>query len=99
MWYVFPQIKGLGYSSKSKLYALKSLQEAKDYLEVPILRQRLYEICSELLKHADKTAYAIFGSPDDRKLHSSMTLFALADEKENNIFLEVLQFFLTEKRL
>lgn len=95
MWYVFPQIKGLGYSSKSKLYALKR----KDYLEVPILRQRLYEICSELLKHADKTAYAIFGSPDDRKLHSSMTLFALADEKENNIFLEVLQFFLTEKRL
>ncbi|WP_316808163.1 DUF1810 domain-containing protein [Pedobacter agri] len=77
MWYIFPQIKGLGHSDTAKYYALQNTLEAENYLNHPVLGKRLIEISSTLLKHQGKTANEIFGYPDDLKLHSSMTLFSL----------------------
>ena len=85
MWYVFPQIKGLGQSDTAKWYAIKDLQEAKDYLNNEILSNRLEQICKALLELDCNDAYKIFGSPDDMKLKSSMTLFEIA-APENKIF-------------
>ena len=76
MWYIFPQIQGLGFSSTSKLYAIKDLSEAEEYLQHPVLGARLLEICNELLKLTSSDAPAIFGAPDDLKLKSSLTLFS-----------------------
>lgn len=76
MWYIFPQIQGLGFSEMSKRYAIKNLDEAEAYINHPVLGQRLIEICSALLKLPGDNAYLVFGSPDDMKLRSSMTLFA-----------------------
>jgi len=77
MWYIFPQIYGLGFSETSKLYALKSQEETLRYLHDPVLGERLIHISKELLKLQTDDAYQIFGSPDDLKLRSSMTLFAV----------------------
>ncbi|MDB5002573.1 MAG: calpastatin [Mucilaginibacter sp.] len=76
MWYIFPQIQGLGFSEMAKRYGIKSLDEAEAYIQHPVLGQRLIEICTALLQLKSNDAYAIFGSPDDMKLKSSMTLFA-----------------------
>ena len=76
MWFVFPQIQGLGFSEMSKRYAIKGIDEAEAYLNHPILGQRLIEICMALLALDSNDAYEIFGAPDDMKLRSSMTLFA-----------------------
>src|SRR5687767_9070413 len=76
MWYIFPQIKGLGYSETAKFYAINSLSEAEAYLEHPVLGKRLIEISGELLKLESNDANHILGSPDDLKLKSSMTLFS-----------------------
>ena len=75
IWYVFPQIDGLGFSSMSKRYAIKSVDEAKAYLAHPVLGKRLVEICEAALAVEGKSAYDIFGSPDDMKLKSCATLF------------------------
>jgi uncharacterized protein (DUF1810 family) len=75
MWYIFPQIAGLGYSETSKFYALKDQAEAEAYLNHPVLGSRLIEISKALLELEDNHAARIFGSPDDMKLKSSMTLF------------------------
>lgn len=82
MWFVFPQIAGLGRSAMAQRYAIRSLQEARAYLAHPILGARLRE-CSRLVldvPHGD--VHEIFGSPDDLKFHSSMTLFDRADPGE-----------------
>lgn len=92
MWYIFPQLRGLGMSSKSHAYGISGLNEAKAYLEHPLLSGRLYELCGVLLEHKDKTAYEIFGDIDEMKLKSSMTLFALTSE-DYTIFDEVLDCF------
>lgn len=76
MWYVFPQIQGLGNSEWARLYALHDLSEAADFLAHPVLGPRLLDISQALLGLASNNAHAIMGSPDDLKLHSSMTLFA-----------------------
>lgn len=76
MWYVFPQLQGLGFSEMSKRYAIKNLDEAEAYINHPVLGQRLIEICTELLNLETNNAHEVFGSPDDLKLRSSMTLFA-----------------------
>jgi uncharacterized protein (DUF1810 family) len=76
MWYIFPQIQGLGLSETSKHYAIKDAAEAAAYLAHPVLGSRLVAICQALLALQSSDAHAIFGSPDDIKLHSSMTLFA-----------------------
>ena len=97
MWYIFPQLRGLGMSSMAHKYGIVDLGEAKAYLEHPVLSGRLYELCGELLKHKDKSAYDIFGDIDAMKLKSSMTLFALTS-KEHTIFDEVLECFFDGER-
>jgi uncharacterized protein (DUF1810 family) len=76
MWYIFPQIAGLGLSETSRFYAIKDKAEAEAYLLHPILGSRLIEISKALVDLEDNHATRIFGSPDDLKLKSSMTLFA-----------------------
>ncbi len=76
MWYIFPQIDGLGHSTTSKHYAIKSKAEARQYLQHPILGTRLLECVKILLDLEGRSASEIFGSPDDLKLKSSLTLFA-----------------------
>lgn len=96
-WYIFPQIKGLGLSQTSKYYAINDIEQAKNYLNHPIIGSRLIEISNELLKLNTDNALSIFGSPDDLKLKSSMTLFSLV-EKTNPVFQLVLdKYFKGEK--
>jgi uncharacterized protein (DUF1810 family) len=92
MWYIFPQLRGLGRSSMAHIYGISGLEEAVAYLEHPWLSGRLYELCVALLHHKDKSAYEIFGDIDAMKLKSSMTLFALTSE-DYTIFDEVLEQF------
>ncbi|WP_339644287.1 DUF1810 domain-containing protein [uncultured Pelagibacterium sp.] len=78
MWFIFPQIAGLGMSAMSQRYALGSLDEARAYLAHEILGPRLLDCTRAVLAHPEKSANAIFGAPDDLKFRSSMTLFAHA---------------------
>ena len=79
MWFIFPQIKGLGHSSTAQYYAIASLAEAKAYLRHPVLGQRLFD-CTSLVNQVEgRSVHQIFGSPDDLKFHSSMTLFTQAE--------------------
>jgi len=81
MWFVFPQLDGLGSSSTARRYAIRSAGEARAYLAQPVLGKRLRECASVLLSVQGRTASQIFGYPDDLKLKSSMTLFdAVSDE-------------------
>ena len=82
MWYIFPQIQGLGFSSTAQYYAIRDLEEAKDYLAHPVLGARLKEITAALLSLDGLSAHEIFGYPDDLKLRSCMTLFSLAAPDE-----------------
>lgn len=94
MWYIFPQIKGLGYSETAKFYALEDLDEAKAFLDDQVLGKHLREILSALLEQNIRDPKQIFGYPDYLKFHSSLTLFSLADATPNSIFSEALkQFF------
>lgn len=79
MWFVFPQAEGLGYSPMAQRYAIAGLDEARAYLQHPVLGPRLLECCTILLGLPATTAHAVFGSPDDTKLRSSLTLFEMAD--------------------
>ena len=79
MWYIFPQIQGLGFSSTAQYYAIRDLDEAKAYLAHPVLGPRLKEISEALLALDGLSAHEIFGYPDDLKLRSCMTLFRMAD--------------------
>jgi uncharacterized protein (DUF1810 family) len=76
MWYVFPQIDGLGFSQTTKRYSIKSVEEARAYLRHPVLGPRLLECAEAVLQVQGRTAHDIFGSPDDQKLQSCATLFA-----------------------
>ncbi len=78
MWFVFPQIEGLGASAMAQRYALHSLDEAKEYAAHPVLGARLRECTKLVLAVQGRTVHEIFGSPDDLKFHSCMTLFARA---------------------
>lgn len=96
MWYIFPQIKGLGRSSMSEYYGITYLDEARAYLEDDVLGTRLREICEALLKHSDKSAMDIFGGVDSMKLKSSMTLFDKVSPDE--VFGKVLDVFFNGQR-
>lgn|SRR5690606_7493936 len=97
MWYIFPQLKGLGYSSTSKFYGIESIEEAEEYLEHPVLGKRLKEICSALLHLDTNDAQQVFGSPDHLKLRSSMTLFSSV-KNSDPVFEQVLEkYFSGEK--
>lgn len=76
MWYIFPQFAGLGFSSTSQHYSIKSIEEAKAYLDHPVLGPRLLECAEAALAVQGRSAPEIFGSPDDMKLRSCATLFA-----------------------
>jgi uncharacterized protein (DUF1810 family) len=78
MWYIFPQLDGLGSSPTALRYAIKGIAEAEAYLKHPILGQRLLAAVGAVFNLKNRSAQEIFGSPDDRKLHSSATLFAAA---------------------
>ena len=90
MWFIFPQIKGLGSSSTSEYYGIDDSEEAKRYLSDPILGKRLIECTSALLSAGRSTAEEIFGYPDVLKLKSSMTLFESVSS-DNRIFADVLE--------
>jgi len=90
MWYIFPQFDGLGFSPTSIHYAIKSRAEAVAYLDHPVLGRRLRECVDVLLAASGRTARQIFGSPDDLKLKSCMTLFALVSP-EGSVFEQVLE--------
>ena len=82
MWFIFPQIAGLGHSAMAQRYAISGLEEARAYLAHPLLGARLRECTEAVNTHTDRSAHAIFGSPDDVKFRSSMTLFAAAAPQE-----------------
>ncbi|MBR0828106.1 DUF1810 domain-containing protein [Bradyrhizobium manausense] len=81
MWYIFPQVTGLGFSALSQRYAIGSRREAEAYLAHPLLGSRLVECTGLVLAVRDRTINAIMGSPDDVKLRSSMTLFAAVSDE------------------
>jgi uncharacterized protein (DUF1810 family) len=93
MWFVFPQVAGLGFSTTSRRYAISSLDEAKAYLAHPVLGPRLRECASLVVQAKAPSAERIFGDIDAQKLHSSMTLFLRAAPDEA-VFQQVLdQYF------
>lgn len=94
MWFIFPQVKGLGHSTMARRFAIESLEQAKEYLQHEVLGARLIECAELLLLHPDKSALEIFGSIDTLKLHSSLTLFTLASSNKKCVFNELLdQYF------
>jgi uncharacterized protein (DUF1810 family) len=96
MWYIFPQIKGLGFSETSKFYGISNIAEAVGFLEHPVLGSRLVQICKALLALQSNNAHQVFGSPDDLKLRSSMTLFSQVPNPDP-VFENVLQKFFEGK--
>ena len=92
MWFVFPQLKGLGFSAMAQHYGIASLDEARAYLAHPVLGARLRECCALMLAVPGRSAHEILGSPDDLKLRSCLTLFALAAPQEA-VFREGLERF------
>ena len=90
MWFIFPQIKGLGRSPMAENYAIASLAEAQAYLQHPILGSRLKSCTQLVVDVPERSAFEIFGTPDDLKFCSSMTLFAHATP-DNEIFLQALR--------
>ena len=97
MWYIFPQYDGLGFSSTSKRYAIKSIAEARAYLEHPVLGPRLIQCMEAVLGVTGRSAYEIFGSPDDLKLKSCATLFA-AISPADSVFERVLSQYFAGQR-
>lgn len=91
MWFVFPQIAGLGFSFMAQRYAIQSLEEAKAYLEHPVLGQRLVQCTQTVLAVEAKTADQIFGWPDVLKFRSCMTLFSAVLESKDNVFQQALE--------
>ena len=97
IWYIFPQIEGLGRSDTAKLYSIKSLEEGRAYLKHPVLGPRLVEACEILLSLKEASMDEVMGFPDDLKLLSSMTLFeALSDS--NSIFTKMIEFYFDDER-
>ena len=96
MWYIFPQIRGLGRTTTSQYYAIQSLDEAKAFLADPFLCEKLVSICEVLLRLESSDATEIFGKTDDKKLRSSMTLFACASDG-CDVFDAVLEKFFSGK--
>ena len=90
MWFIFPQYQGLGFSTTSEYYALKSLDEARAYLDHPVLGRRLIECAEALVALSSNSAADVFGYPDDLKLKSSATLFATVS-REGSVFHRVLE--------
>lgn len=93
MWFIFPQLRGLGLSPTSEFYGLASLEEARAYLAHPVLGPRLATCTSAILSSAEASAHRIFGSPDDMKLRSCLTLFDKASPRPGNLYRQALRRF------
>ena len=96
IWYIFPQMLGLGHSCYANLYGIRDRKEAEEYLNDKTLEKRLREITSALLQHEGKSAEEIFGGRDAMKVKSSMTLFDII--RPNDIFADVLVKFYNDER-
>jgi uncharacterized protein (DUF1810 family) len=90
MWFIFPQLRGLGHSSMAKFYGIGSLDEARAYLGHPLLGPRLNLCTRTVLAVEDRSLRDIFGTPDDMEFHSSMTLFALAAPNQETVYRQAL---------
>ena len=97
IWYIFPQIEGLGRSDTAKLYSIKSLEEGRAYLEHSVLGPRLVEACEILLNLKDASMDEVMGFPDDLKLLSSMTLFE-ALSGSSSIFTKIIKIYFDDER-
>ncbi len=97
MWYIFPQIRGLGFSSMSAYYGIQNLKEAEDFLKDPYLGENLRTICQALLELDTDDPHQVLGSPDDLKLLSSMTLFE-AVEGKGGVFTKVIEKYYGGRR-
>lgn len=95
MWFIFPQLSGLGYSAMAQRYAIRDMDQAKRYLADPILGDRLRHDVRLMLRHKGKSALEILGSPDDFKFRSCLTLFyeAASDVSDRSLFAEALEQF------
>lgn len=95
MWFVFPQLAGLGHSAIAHYYAIRDLDQAKRYLADPLLGSRLRENVRLMMRHNGKSAFEILGSPDDLKFQSCLTLFtqAASDDSDRSLFTEALDQF------
>ena len=93
MWFVFPQLRGLGHSALAYRYGIGSLDEARAYLAHPLLGPRLAECTLAVLATEGQSLHAIFGAPDDMKFRSSMTLFSLAADGGDSVFRQALDRF------
>jgi uncharacterized protein (DUF1810 family) len=96
MWYIFPQLEGLGLSPMSVRYSIKSAAEARAYLDHPVLGPRIRECAAVVRDIVGRSTLEIFGSPDDLKLRSSATLFAAVSDK--GVFEQVLQKYFDGER-
>ena len=92
IWFVFPQLRGLGRSDMAERFGLSGAAEAQEYLQHPVLGPRLLESVTTLLQHRDKSALDILGHPDDLKLRSCLTLFAVVMPQEG-VFQQALEQF------
>ena len=97
VWYIFPQIEGLGRSDTAKLYSIKSIEEGRAYLGHPVLGPRLIEACEILLVLKDASMDEVMGFPDDLKLLSSMTLFEFISGS-NSIFTKMIELYFDDER-
>jgi uncharacterized protein (DUF1810 family) len=97
VWYIFPQIEGLGRSDTAKLYSIKSLEEGRAYLEHLVLGPRLFKACEILLSLKDASMDEVMGFPDDLKLLSSMTLFEFISGS-NSIFTKMIELYFDDER-
>jgi uncharacterized protein (DUF1810 family) len=95
MWFIFPQLSGLGHSAMAQRYAIRDMDQARRYLADPILGNRLHHDVSLMVRHKSKSALEILGSPDDFKFRSCLTLFceAASDKSDRSLFAEALQQF------
>jgi uncharacterized protein (DUF1810 family) len=97
MWFVFPQLKGLGHSAMAQHYGIASLDEARAYLAHSVLGPRLRDCADLVNRHQGRTIHQIFGSPDDLKFHSSMTLFACASQEDDAFSIALNIYFKGER--
>jgi uncharacterized protein (DUF1810 family) len=95
MWFIFPQLSGLGHTAMAQRYAIRNIDQARRYLADPILGNRLRHDVSLILSHKGKSALEILGSPDDLKFRSCLTLFceAASDKSDRSLFAEALNQF------
>lgn len=97
IWYIFPQVAGLGFSIMSQRFAIGSKAEAIAYLDHPVLGARLLECTEAMLSHFDRSTLSILGSPDDMKFRSAMTLFDAVSKKGSLFERALVQFYHGER--